>query len=294
MRGSMDLLALIKVSAWQALWLGTGYPGVTTHEAAAFPGVVAVVLVVAAFRSTRDPAAKIAARLLILMALVFFAFAVGPRLSFQQDTPVPLAKWIFVPGRIFEWFSFIRWPMRAFNFSLIFIAAAAGLGFTALTHGMSGSQRAVICALVALLLFFEYRPLYSYTADSVAVPDPLAVSDAYPLLASESDRGAIVELPIADSEGSRIAMFALSAYGSAGHLRRILTTRLTFKTIENGEGLADKSAVTRLREFGCSRVVIHHRWVTDSQVESIIAAARANGLPVLWESEESVVFSLQP
>jgi len=58
--------------------------------------------------------------------------------------------------------------------------------------------------------------------------------------------------------------------------------------------LPAQSAVTRLREFGCSRVVLHRRWMPDGPVENIIAALRADSLPVLWESDESVVFSLFP
>ena len=66
--------------------------------------------------------------------------------------------------------------------------------------------------------------MHLYTADSVVVPDPLALSDAYRLLATENDRGGIVELPVTDSEGYRMPMFVLSVYGSAGHLRRVAAT----------------------------------------------------------------------
>jgi len=196
-RFSLELLALFKVPPWQALWVGTGYPGATSHEAAAFPGFIAVALLVAGFWAARESTTRATTRLLIVMALVFFAFSLGPRLLLHENTPVPLAKWIPLPGRIFEWFSVVRWPMRALLFSLIFLAVVAGLGFSALTKQLSARQRAVNCALVALLLFFEYRPIDSYSGKSANVPDPLALSDAYPFLAAESDRGAIVELPAA-------------------------------------------------------------------------------------------------
>lgn len=299
-RFSLELLALVKVPTWQALWLGTGYPGLAEHESAAFPGFIAVCLLVAAFWTAREPASRATTRLLIVMALVFFAFSLGPRLLFHENTPVPLAKWIPLPGRIFEWFSALRWAMRAWLFSLIFLAIVAGLGFTALTRHGSPRRRAVDCALVALLLFFEYRPMHLYTADSVMVPDPLKLSDAYPFLATESDRGAIVELPAADENGYRAPMLVRSAYGSAGHQRRVVATHgqglppLTIAILEEAERLPDQSALTHLRGYGCSRVVLHRKWVADGSVENTIAALRTAGLPVLWESEESVVFSLFP
>ena len=299
-RFSIELLALVKVPPWQTLWAGTGYPGVTAHESAAFPGFVALVLLIAALWTAREPASRTTTRLLIVMALLFFAFSLGPRLMFYESTPVPLAKWIPLPGRIFEWFSAVRWPMRALLFSLIFLAVLVGLGFTALTRRASPRRRAVDCALVALLLFFEYRPLEWYSTKSVTVPDPLALSDAYPLLAKESDRGAIVELPAADEGGYRTPMLVAYAYGSAGHLRRIVATHgqglppLTLAILEEAERLPAPSAVIQLRSYGCSRVVFHRKWAPGETLENTVEALRAAGLPVLWESEESVVFSLSP
>jgi hypothetical protein len=230
------------------------------------------------------------------MALVFFAFSLGPRLLFHENTPVPFARWIPLPGRIFEWFSALRWTMRAWLFSLIFFAVVAGLGFTALTRNASSRRRAVDCALVALLLFFEYRPLDWYSGKSVSVPDPLFLSDAYQFLATESDRGAVIELPAADQNGYRTPLMVVSVYGSAGHLRRVVAThgqalpQVTTSLLETAEQLPAESALQSLRDHGCSRVVVHRNWAPR---ESTIAVLRDRGLPVLWESKESVVFSLQ-
>jgi len=295
-RFSLELLGLVKVPTWQALWQGTGYPGVTSHEAAGFPGFVAVTLFVAAFWFAREPAQRVSARLLIVMTLVFFAFSLGPLLLFHENTPVPFARWIPLPGRIFEWLSALRWAMRAWLFSLIFVAVMAGLGFTALTRHASPRRRAVDCAFVALLLFFEYRPLDWYSSKSVRVPDPLSLSDAYQFLATESDRGAIIELPTADQNRYRTPLMVLSVYGSAGHLRRVVATHgqtlppVTTSLLETAEELPAESAVQSLRDQGCTRVVIHRNWAPR---ESTIAVLRNRGLPVVWESKESVIFSLQ-
>ena len=172
----------------------------------------------------------------------------------------------------------------------------AGLGFTALTRHASPRRRALDCALVALLMFSEYRPLDWYSAQSVSVPDPLSLSDAYQFLATESDRGAVIELPAADENGYRTPLMVVSVYGSAGHLRRVVAThgqtlpRVTTSLLETAERLPAESEVQSLRDQGCSRVVIHRNW---APLERTIAVLRDRGLPVLWESKESVVFSLQ-
>lgn len=297
-RFSLELLGLVKVPPWQALWAGTGYPGVTPDEAAAFPGIVAVILVVAVFWSAREPAHRAATRLLIVMALVFFAFSLGPLLMFHENTPVPFARWIPLPGRIFEWFSALRWAMRAWLFSLIFLAVIAGIGFTNLTQHASPHRRAIDCMLVALLLFFEYRPLAWYSSLSVSIPEPLSLSDAYPFLATENDRGAIVELPAADPKGYRTPLMVTSVYGSAGHLRRVAAIHgqelppVTATILEEAERLPAESAIMNLRGYGFSRVVLHRQWLPDNRIDNVIASLRAAGLPVVWESQESVVFSL--
>ena len=188
--------------------------------------------------------------------------------------------------------------MRAFLFSLIFFSVAAGIGFTALTRDASSRRRTIDCVLIALLLFCEYRPVNWYSARSVSIPDPLELSDAYPFLATESDRGAIVELPAADENGYRTPAMVVSAYGSAGHLRRVAATHgqglppVNVTILQEAERLPSESAVTNLREQGFSRVVLHRRWLPDNRIDQVIGSLRAAGLPVLWESGESVVFSL--
>ena len=299
-RFSIELLALVKVPQWQALWFGTGYPGITIHESAAFPGFVALTLFVAGLWIMREPVNRPTIWLLMVMALIFFSFSLGPRLLFQGETPVPYAKWIPLPGRIFERLSVVRWPMRALLLSLMFFSIVAGLGFTALTRNGTPRRRFADCALVALLLLLEYRPIPTYSAASVIVPDPLAASDAYLFLATETDRGAVVELPAADSKGYRTRFMVNSAYGSAGHLRRVAAIHgqalppASRAIIEEAEKLPEPSAVMHLRDYGCSRVVLHRQWVADRRVENTIAALRGAGLPMLWESEESVIFSLTP
>lgn len=301
-RFSVELLALAKVPTWLALWSQSGYPGRTVHESAAFPGFVAAALFfysIYSLRGEQEPAHKACVRILLVLSAVFFAFSLGPRLLFRENTPVPFAYWIPLPGRIFEVFSVVRWPMRAFLFSLLFGAVMAGLGFTAATRTLPPRWRGAVLAVVVLILFFEYRPLDRYAEDSVAVPDPLALSGAYRFLAADADRGGVVELPAADRSGYRTPMLVRSTYGSAGHLRRVVAIHgqgwppLTLAILDDAQALPDPGAVDHLRRLGCSRVVVHRTWMPGGRMDAKIAAMRQAGLPVLWESDEAVVFALQ-
>ena len=68
-----------------------GYAGVSAHESSAFPGLVAVALFLYALQRGRTPARKSDMRVLLTLSIVFFAFSLGPRLLFRENTPVPFA-----------------------------------------------------------------------------------------------------------------------------------------------------------------------------------------------------------
>jgi len=295
-RFSVELTALVKVPAWQAVWSQSGYRGLTSHESAAFPGLVATALAVAAVRGPNG-ADRNATRLALVMTGAFFILSLGPRLMLRENTPVPFAWWIPLPGRFFEVFSVIRWPMRALTVSLLFGAVLCGLGFTALTSRMSSAKRLLACALATALIVVEYRPADRLAGDSIRVPDPLDLSGAYTYLASENDRGAVVELPTADTNGYRTPMLVRSTYGSAGHLRRVVAIhgqnvpQLAQTLLAEAEALPDPGVAARLRSYGCSRLVVHRTWSGGDALESTVTALRTY-LPVLWESDEAVVFDL--
>ena len=107
-----------------------------------------------------------------------------------------------------------------------------------------------------------------------------------------------MELPAAE-RGYRTPMLVRSTYGSAGHLRRVVAIHgqawppLTIAILEDAEALPDQAAVDHLRRFGCSRVVVHRRWMGGGRMDAKIAAMREAGLPLLWESDEAVVFALR-
>ena len=66
-RFSLELLALVKVPAWQAMWFESGYAGVSAHESSAFPGLVAVALFIYSLQRGRTPARKSDMRVLLTL-----------------------------------------------------------------------------------------------------------------------------------------------------------------------------------------------------------------------------------
>jgi hypothetical protein len=293
LRFSVELTALVKVPAWQAWWADTGYAGLTSHWSAAFPGFAALAL--GAYGVWRGGKT---ARLLLILCFVCFLISLGPRLMIYQHTPVRYAQFLPLPGRLFEIWSVIRWPMRILFFCFLAWSALVGLGFTAVVRTWPTRARWLTAAYVAMILYWEYRPLDSYARNSMTIPDPIALSDAYPFLAAETDRGGVVELPAADASGYRTPMLVKSIYGSAGHLRRVVAFHGTVRPpntvplLEAAERAPDPASLDLLRRNGCTRLVVHRTWDPQNTLDGKIRALREAGLPVLHESKESVVFSL--
>jgi hypothetical protein len=284
---------LIKVPEWQAMWHHSSYISPTANFSAAFPGLAALALgVYGCLRGGR------AARLMLILGFVCFLMSLGPRLMIYQQTPVSYAHLLPLPGRIFEVFSVIRWPMRILFFSYLALSALCGLGFTAAVRNWPSWARWLAAACVLTILYAEYRPMTRYAGNSMTISSPLGLSDAYPFLAAETDRGGVVELPAADSTGYRTPMLVRSTYGSAGHFRRVVAFHgsvrptLTIPLLEAAERAPDAASLQLLRQNGCTRLVVHRDWNSQDTLDGKIQALREAGLPVLYESKESVVFAL--
>ena len=137
-----------------------------------------------------------------LLCLATFLLSLRPVLRIHADTPVRVAgSYIPMPGAVFLAISAMRVPMRILFYSDLFGAVLCGLGMSALTDRLSKRAGTSIALLVMVLLAVEYRPEPWFAGNSLTVPEPLAMSDAYPLLAEEDDTGGVVELPAADLTG---------------------------------------------------------------------------------------------
>src|SRR5262249_9742124 len=140
------------------------------------------------------------------------------------------------------------WPMRILLFGFLFWAIACGLGFSRATERLRPAARRIAVSLAVLLLFVEYRPRAAYAGASLPLPSPLAVSEAYPFLASEKDAGAIVELPDIDADGDRVPNLVRYVYGSSGHLRRVVAyhgsvlPQLTLSLLDAAGRLPDEAS----------------------------------------------------
>jgi hypothetical protein len=176
----------------------------------------------------------------------------------------------------------------------------AGLGFARLTRRWAPGVRSAATALTLLALFVEYRPQRSYAAGSLELPPPLKISDAYPFLAGEADRGGVVEVPSARPDGYGAPYLMRYIYGSAGHLRRVVAIHgaITPRIIDNltaaAERLPDEPSRRFLSSWGVTRLVVHREPAYTDTRSGRRDALVAAGYPMLFETKGATVFALEP
>jgi hypothetical protein len=297
-RFSSEVLSVFKTPDWVALWSHGPIPqrGGWTP---AFPGVVASLL--ALFYLTRRSAAAQDRRIKILLCAIGFAaftLALGPVLKIHAYVPIWWTRNLPLPGRLFNLLSAVRWPMRVLFFCFLFGSVLAGLGFSRLTERLTPTRRLAAATLALAALFLEYRPQPSYAAESVDLPPPLEMSDAYPFLAREADLGAVVEVPDFDADGDHVPYRARYVYASAGHLRRVVACHGTVlpSLLENllaaAQLLPSEQARQFLTAWGVTRLVVHRAApfidLTPKRRDGLVAA----GYRILYEGRDAVVFSL--
>ena len=300
-RYSNSLAAFVGAPAWQSIWSNTS----VSRHAVGIPSLPSLVLVLLAlvylWRIRRDMERRRIAAVFLTLILVAAALSLGPSLKILGDYPSTRASWIPLPGRLLVAVSALRHPHRLLLFAYAFLALLAGLGTTVLTEKLPKQRRRLFALLVLSLLLLEFRPRASFAGDSVRVAEPLLISDAYPFLAKESDRGAVVEWPWAHQNGSRDgSAISRYVYGSAGHLRRIVVYRKTvalpaadsFQTA--ADALPDDGRRSTLWAAGVTRLVIHRRGPRGAEGERRIIALRNASYIVLHDGAESTVFSLAP
>ncbi len=295
---SVALMDFIKVPSWLAVWSRSRLTANTFS--AAFPGLIAMILIgmYVLLRPNRQSGSRLGV-ILGLLCLVTLLLSLGPALKIRDNSAVRIAgSYIPMPGAIFLAMSAIRVPMRVLLYTYLFASVLCGLGVAALTDRLSERARAPLALLLLLLLIGEYRPQSWLARNSLIVPEPLAVSDAYPFLAGEANRGAVVELPSADVTGYRTPVMTLYTYGSAGHLRRVVayhgSVRLSAPDSlqEAASRLPDRDAQDRLRSAGVTRLVVHRSLMKPDEAVRVIAALERANYRKLHEGIEAVVFAL--
>ena len=293
---SLPLANLLGVPDWLALW---GRTPLSVHMVgiAAFPGVVTAVLVIVAITSGKQHRAlRPVVWMSLVIGVVACLLALGPVLSLHGSGPLG-PSWLPLPGRVWLYFSAIRWPDRIFLYSALFASLLAAIGFSRL-NVRSPRTRGAIAAGVFLVAFAELTPAAWYSLRSLYVQDPIAMSDAYPFLAAENDKGGIVELPQATDSVYEPAAATWYAYASAGHLRGVsafhgsLFPPLLESMRLAGYELPDSTARELFVKNGVTRLVIHKDRMPADSGSKLERAFVSEHYPLLFKSKQSAVFAL--
>lgn len=302
---SMELLAPVRMPDWMSVWSwtplvrGSAFTNAQSYSAA-FPGVVALALALYAIViGRREQTSRATVWILVSLTLICYLLALGPTLRLMNLNPSRLVSWIPMPGRIFVLVPGIRWPMRVFFFALLGGALLSGLGVTALLREAGQGIRTAVAIGILVLVGIEYHPASWLAGRSVAAPSPMEISDAYPYLAREADRGGVVELPVADKTGWRTPMTTRYTYGSSGHLRRIVALHgnvmppVIDSLMRAASLLPDSASTALLQGHGVTRVVVHPGLMLPGSGASLIQELQRAGYPVLFTGGEDVVFALK-
>jgi hypothetical protein len=296
---SLDVLAVLKLPLWATFWSHGPIPR-RMGWTPAFPGLIASVLALAFLlaRHAKRETGQVRVTL-ALLGFACFVLSLGPVLKIHAYVPIWSARWIPMPGKVFMLYSAIRWPMRILLFSFLFGAILCGFGFSHLTRRLTPRRRLAAAFLALLLLFVEYRPKWFYAGKSLELAPPLASSEAYPFLSAESDRGAVVELPVINLDGDRAPYRARHVYGSAGHLRRVVAFHgsvlptLLDNLLAAAERLPSEPSRRFLLAWGVTRLVVHREpFFVDLWPERRDALTRA-GYRLLFEGNYATVFALE-
>jgi hypothetical protein len=302
---SMEAAALLRVPDWLALWSWSPSVRVSTFASAltftsAFPGLVAVFLAgYAIVRGARDTTQRKSIVVLGSLVVVCYLLALGPLLKPINLNLAPGARWLPMPGKIWLLIPGVRWPMRIFFFSLLGGAVLSGLGLSFLRQKLS-PQRARAAVVLALgLIVLESWPRRWFAGKSQTAGDPMSLSDAYPFLAAERDRGGIVELPISDRSGWRTPFSTRYVYASSGHLRRVValhgsvTPPVTDTLIKSAIAAPDSAAMRTLASHNVTRLVLHLPLMTGAKGRWLADRLEKAGYPVIFAGREAVVFGTE-
>jgi hypothetical protein len=300
---SMELLAPLRTPEWQAVWSWSPLVRRAVFQnaqsfTATFPGVVALGLTVYAIvAGPRDRESRAVVAVLVSMALICYVLALGPILRILNMNFTRVSAFPWMPGRLWLLIPGVRWPMRIFFYAWLGGAVLCGLGTTALVRRVKPRWRVAIAVGVFLLLAIEYRPASWLAGRSALAPPPMTISDAYPYLAHERDKGGVVELPTAGSDGWRTPFSTAYIYASSAHLRRVVALHgsvmppVIDTLLRAADALPALAARETLLSHGVTRVVIHRALMTGDSALSLISAFRLAGYPILFDGREGVVFA---
>lgn len=223
-----------------------------TADAFLFPGIVVLVMAAVAVLVWR-PKSRADWR---SHAIGFYAFlGAGSALMFS---PPPLGLWRFVywlPG-----FNFIRVPSRFITVVVMCLGVLLAAAMDRLTTRLSPTLRAVMVAVVTLMLFTEY---ISYPFPAVPYEVPVPAVDRW--LDSQPKPFVVAEFPVPSpgNWGAHERMHVEAMLHATAHwqktihgyssLRRPLHSRVYMELT----AFPDERSIGTLRELGVKYVVVH-------------------------------------
>lgn len=294
---SLPLAGLLKTPNWLAVWQHSRLASAAI-SIGAFPGIVALTLAgFGLFRRGQGRDERLVPLFLLTLATATFLLALGPVLTVRTGLAFEPLAWLPLPGRIWMSFTAVRWPMRIFLYSILCGAVLAGIGLSRVQL-LLPKRRMIVTVLLFALVWIELRPATWYARQSHYIYEPIMVSDSYPFLASEKDRGGVVELPSRTGSGWATPYATRYAYGSSGHLRRVVAVRgsLVPPLLDSmrlaSYHLPDPASREFLASHGVTRLVIHKNILPPDSGNALVRTFEAEGYPLLFNSEQSAVFLL--
>jgi hypothetical protein len=297
---SLTISSLVKVPAWLPSG-GHVFPlrGDASLFASAFPGVIVCIASIAALVFSKGTQRRQVILPLLLLATVCWLLSLGPTVEWRAGDESRLLNSLPLPGKLWLSFSAIRWPERIFMYSIICGSVIAGVGVTQLVERIRPSRLRLAEAALISLMFLELRPSAWFSRHSAAIVDPIRMSDAYPFLSSESDSGGVVELPSKMDSGLVTPFATRYAYGSAGHLRKVVAFHGSmFPPVADSlrtatYNLPEPEAILMIKAHGVTRLVIHKDLMSRDSVDYLTNAFRHDGDSVVFDGARSTIFSLR-
>lgn len=289
---SLGVADFFQVQRWLLLWHPTplaarpGYSGV-------FPGFAFVALLLASW--WWRPPSRVRA-MLLAAAVVCALLSLGPRLKLF-NYPTSIFGGIPMPGIVLGWIPGIRMPLRMLPCAFVFLSVLAGGGASAILARASRFRPAILAGMVLIALLDAF-PAPSFIRNSVRLPPPLGISDAYVYLSRTPATQAVVELPARDSTGMTFPVQSRYVYGSVGHLQRVVSYNLsvTLPAADSlqlaAERLPDERARTFMVERGVGRLVVHRSLARAQYADRLTASLDSAGYRAAFRGTEAAVYWL--
>lgn len=259
------------------------------HEQASaylFPGILPVLLAVAAFLPVGDNLAR-------RRHLVFYGLLGVVSVLLFIDGPLSLWPWVYWwPGM-----NFIRAPSRFMILTTLCLAVLAGAGFERLVGRLTAPSQRAAGVVVGLLLLAEFNA-YPFLGVDYTLPAPAV--DRW--LATRTTPFVVAEVPLPDPRNSgRFERFqTMAMLHSMAHWQKTIHGYSGFRAPFHDQlyrdlrPFPDQTSIARLREVGVTYVVVHRELYSPEEWSLVEPRlARFPGLRLVHEESDGRVYAVQ-